>query len=191
MRMIRLSEYQKMFSLLYFPVWFLVSWAIYEALLPHRDYLQVRANATVGALVLSLAILAVTGIPSFKLLKKRGIGTKAKTLMAVTVILIALSLIPRAYSSHLNKMRIQEYVKDLKSHGLTVKYVDHLYYSWLGGVRRVDNYTEFVDIASHATVPYARAVTISGGVPYHFLFFFPRTIEMTCASDNLYIIRIG
>ena len=187
--MIRLSKYQK-FSLFYFPVWFLVSWAIYEALLPHRDYLQVRAKGTLDALVLSFAILAITGIPSFKLLKKRDIGNKAKILMVVIVVLLALFLIPRAYSSHLNKMRLQEYVKDLKSHGLTVKYVDHLHFSWMP-VSVVDNYTEFVDIASHATMPYARAVTISGGVPYHFLFFFPRTIEMTCVDDTFYIIRIG
>ena len=50
-------------------------------------------------------------------------------------------------------MRLQEYVKDLESHGLTIKHVNHFWYSWLSA-RWVDNYTEFLDILARAKMLY-------------------------------------
>ena len=170
---LRLNKHLK-FSVFYFPVWFLVSWAMYETSIPYYEHLRDTYGAGL-AYVLIHIFFAVTGILSFWKLRKRDIGKRLKILMAVIIIVLMLLLIPSAYSSHLNKMRLQEYVKDLESHGITVEYTDHFSYRVPPPTRRV-NYTEFVDIAVNLN----NSVTISAGVPYYFFLFFPRAIEMVC-----------
>lgn len=179
------------FSVLYFPLWILVSWAIYEAMFPHYNHTPIMQMLRSGipALGFSLLLLAVTGVPSFLLLRKRDVGVKGKILMLIVVIAVASFLVPRAYSSYVNKMRLQEYIKDLEYLrpwlGCEVKYVDHFAYgpptpTWM------DNYTDFIDIVKTVKPD---VVTISAGVPYHFIFFFPRTIEMIArAPYNGYYI---
>lgn len=170
----RLNKYLK-FSVFYFPVWFLVSWTMYEISFPYYKHLRDTYGAGLVYILIQI-FFAVTCILSFWKLRKRDIGKRLKILMVVIIIVLMLLLIPSAYSSHLNKMRLQEYVKDLESNGITVEYIDYFSYGppipppWLV------NYTEFVDIA----VSLNGSVTISGGVPYYFFLFFARAIEMIC-----------
>ena len=144
------------------------------------------------ALGFSLLLLAITGIPSFLLLRKKDVGFKGKILMGIAIVAMTSFLIPQAYFSHINKMRLQGYINDLEYVtpflGFKVEYVDHFVYVHITPTR-VENYTEFIEIAKTAEPD---VVTISAGVPYHFVFFFPRTIEMICAVpyNGFYLLRI-
>jgi hypothetical protein len=76
---------------------------------------------------------------------------------------------------------------DLSARGLEVECRDsYAYGHWTP--TWIESYADFVDVALRLNVP----VSISGGVPFAFVFFFPRTIEMVCAAPNIgyHIIRI-
>ena len=184
----RLNKYVK-FAALFFPLWILCSWAIYERMLPHYDVYQEREVMSTISLGFSFLLLAVTGVPSFLFLRKRDVGTKGKILIFVIVMIIASFLIPLSYSSYINKMRVQEYIEDLENLGFNVKYIDHFVYGRFAVPIWVDTYYNFTDIAKNLS---ASLITISAGVPYYFIFFFPRTIEMICAVpyNGYYILRI-
>lgn len=183
-----LDKYAK-FSAFFFPLWFLVSYAFfYEGMYPHCDYGFERALHIKLTMIFSFTLLLVTGIPSFLYLRKRQIDIRAKALMLIILIAVASSLVPRAYSSFLNKMRLQEYIKDLESLGFQVEYVDYLaYYHWTP--TWVDTYSNFISTLKKHN---ATTVWVSAGVPYYFVFSFPQIIEMTCGIPYVayYIIRI-
>jgi hypothetical protein len=176
-------------SVFFFPLWMLVTYAFfYEGMFPHYNYMFER-EVHIGLTVLfSYILLLVAGIPSFLLLRKREIDIKAKKLMLIILIAIAFLLVPLAYSSFLNKMRVQEYIKDLESIGFKVEYVDYFAYghwtpTW------VDTYSNFTSTLKKYN---ATTVWVSAGVPYNFIFSFPREIEMRCGIPYVayYIIRI-
>jgi len=183
-----LNKYAK-FSILYFPLWAICSWTIYEGLFPHYIYasLSEREFWSTIALIISFTLLLATGLPSFFYLRKRDIRIKGKIL--IPVVIITSFLIFTAYSSYVNKMRLQGYIKDLENLGFTVQYVD--YYTW--GIWHpiwVATYSEFTTLAKNLN---ASTITVRGGVPSYFIFFFPRTIEIMFVLElrGTYVLRIN
>jgi hypothetical protein len=183
-----LNKYAK-FGAFFFPLWLLVSYAFfYERTYPHYNYGIERGLHITLTMILSFTLLLVTGIPSFLFLRKREIGIRAKTLILIILIGVASFLFPLVYSSFPNKMRLQEYIRDLESLGFKVEYVDHFAYghwtpTW------VDTYYNFTSTLKEYN---ATTIRVSAGVPYNFVFFFPKRIEMTCGIPYVayYIIWI-
>lgn len=134
----------------------------------------------------SLLLLAVTGIPLFRYLRKREFHKKsARALIAVFLVATILTvgfLASPVTMSMKYKSKMQWYIDDLKSQGFNVEYRGATSLVGMrGGKESVSSYSEFVQTAKDID---SSVVWFYGGTPEYFVFFVDNSFEIIAHQEG-------
>lgn len=158
------------FFIWYFVLWGVISWAIFEFLYP----------LSLIAVFLSVLLLAVTGVPLFRYLrrneshKKRAIKLSA-FFPAATIVTVSF-LAPPALVSAKYKSTMQWYINDLKSQGFNVKYVGSTsIITRYVPHEAASSYSEFILLARNNSI---HGLWFYGEKPEYFIFFVSGSAEI-------------
>ena len=169
---IRFGTYQKA-SLFYFPLLFLFTLAMNEGVTTSNVFYLNYASASdfiLWILIDQLFFFAFTGIPLLLVLRTKKLvsyfdSRKIRIMMVTYTFVLLLVVIPFVYMSHLNKLRLYEYIENLESQGITVIHSTY-YFGGKTTPTKFENYTEVLDLVKANDL----TLHISNGAPnYHFL----------------------
>lgn len=171
---------KRVFVVWYFVLGELYTWLFFEYFYPHHWYWSPELSLLV-VLFFSTLLLAITLRRLHEYFKRT--TSPQKTTLLITVMFVVATIIlagimaQNAYISAENKSKVQWYITDLESKGLSVSYLP--YYCDENPYSRVvtaDSYSEFINFAkTKASSPH---VSVAGGVPSFFQFFVPAKIEL-------------
>ena len=174
----KLSERNKkavFFTVWYFVLWGICTWAILEYFFPHSNY----SNETAYTLETGLSIvllLATGGLLLFYIRKRESRVKSALTVVLLaSTVLLAVFLTPNATASAENKSKIQLYIEDLESQGFNVEYSAYEPFHKFGGHIMLPSYEDLTDTAR---VIEASLFHIHGGGPTYFMFFFDSGVKI-------------